>query len=112
MAFPMIHAAGTLLTARPSSALDIMVTTSTSTKSTISKSTMTRVSLSLLTCGQSRFEPTDTDADTREEDLTHPEDIAHFAKHDADADAADRQEQLDRMPIVEHNIPQKFRRVQ
>lgn len=51
-------------------------------------------------------------ADTREEDLTHPEDIAHFAKHDADAEAAERQEQLDRMPIVEHNIPQKFRRVQ
>lgn len=52
------------------------------------------------------------DENTREEDLTHPEDIAHFAKHDAEADAADRQEQLDRMPIVEHNIPQKFRRLQ
>ena len=50
--------------------------------------------------------------DTREEDLTHPEDIAHFAKHDAMEDAAERQEELDRMPIVEHNIPQKFRRVQ
>lgn len=49
--------------------------------------------------------------DTREEDLTHPEDIAHFAKHDALEDAAERQEQLDRMPIVEQNIPQKFRRV-
>ena len=49
--------------------------------------------------------------DTREEDLTHPEDIAHFAKHDAMEEAADRQEQLDRMPIVEQNIPQKFRRV-
>ena len=50
-------------------------------------------------------------ADTREEDLTHPEDIAHFAKHDAMEDAADRQQELDRMPIVEQNIPQKFRRV-
>ena len=49
--------------------------------------------------------------DTREEDLTHPEDIAHFAKHDAMEEAADRQEQLDQMPIVEQNIPQKFRRV-
>lgn len=51
------------------------------------------------------------DLDTREEDLTHPEDIAHFKKHDQEADAADRQEELDRMPIVEQNIPQKFRRV-
>ena len=49
--------------------------------------------------------------DTREEDLTHPEDIAHFAKHDALEDAANRQEQLDRMPIVEQNIPPKFRRI-
>lgn len=48
--------------------------------------------------------------DTREEDLTHPEDIAHFRKHDLEADAEERQEQLDRMPIVEQNIPQKFRR--
>ena len=48
--------------------------------------------------------------DTREEDLTHPEDIAHFRKHEEDEAAAERQEQLDRMPIVEQNIPQKFRR--
>lgn len=47
---------------------------------------------------------------TREEDLTHPEDIAHFKKHDEEAEAAERQEAFDRMPIVEHNIPQKFRR--
>ncbi|KAA6407785.1 MAG: secretory pathway [Lasallia pustulata] len=50
------------------------------------------------------------DENTREEDLTHPEDIAHFRKHDLEADAEERQEQLDRMPIVEQNIPQKFRR--
>ncbi|MCJ1482545.1 hypothetical protein MMC06_002711 [Schaereria dolodes] len=50
------------------------------------------------------------DENTREEDLTHPEDIAHFAKHDREADEADRQEELDRMAIVEQNIPQKFRR--
>ena len=49
-------------------------------------------------------------SDTREEDLTHPEDIAHFAKHDREADEAERQQQLDRMPIVESNIPAKFRR--
>ena len=50
-------------------------------------------------------------ADTREEDLTHPEDIAHFKKHDREADEEERQEKLDRMPSVEQNIPQKFRRV-
>lgn len=48
--------------------------------------------------------------DTREEDLTHPEDIEHFRKHDEMDAAAERQEQLDRMQIVEQNIPQKFRR--
>lgn len=48
--------------------------------------------------------------DTKEEDLTHPEDIAHFKKHDQDADAQERQDKLDSMPIVEHNIPAKFRR--
>ena len=48
--------------------------------------------------------------DTREEDLTHPEDIEHFRKHDAMDAAAERQEMLDRMQIVEQNIPQKFRR--
>ncbi|KAL9610293.1 MAG: hypothetical protein Q9167_004984 [Letrouitia subvulpina] len=50
------------------------------------------------------------DENTREEDLTHPEDIAHFRKHDEDEAAAARQEELDHMPIVEQNIPQKFRR--
>ena len=50
------------------------------------------------------------ESDTREEDLTHPEDIDHFKKHDEEAEAAERQAALDRMPIVEHNIPQKFRR--
>lgn len=48
--------------------------------------------------------------DTKEEDLIHPEDIAHFKKHDEMDAAAERQEQLDRMQIVESNIPQKFRR--
>ncbi|KAL8638772.1 MAG: hypothetical protein Q9228_004107 [Teloschistes exilis] len=50
------------------------------------------------------------DENTKEEDLTHPEDIEHFRKHDELEAAAERQEQLDRMPIVEQNIPQKFRR--
>ncbi|MDI1486585.1 MAG: hypothetical protein OHK93_005817 [Ramalina farinacea] len=50
------------------------------------------------------------DENTREEDLTHPEDIEHFRKHDEMDAAAERQEMLDRMQIVEQNIPQKFRR--
>jgi hypothetical protein len=48
--------------------------------------------------------------DTKEEDLIHPEDIAHFKKHELEADAEERQEMLDAMSIVEQNIPAKFRR--
>lgn len=50
------------------------------------------------------------DENTREEDLTHPEDIAHFRKHDMLEAQQERQEQMDRMPIIEANIPMKFRR--
>ncbi|KAG8527679.1 uncharacterized protein KY384_007832 [Bacidia gigantensis] len=50
------------------------------------------------------------DENTKEEDLTHPEDIEHFRKHDEMDAAAERQAMLDRMQIVEQNIPQKFRR--
>lgn len=50
------------------------------------------------------------DENTREEDLTHPEDIAHFKKHDEMDAQADYQEQIDNTPINEQNIPQKFRR--
>ncbi|GMF70709.1 unnamed protein product [Aspergillus oryzae] len=46
--------------------------------------------------------------DAKEEDLTHPEDIEHFRRHDEEDDAAYRLEQLERMQIVEKNIPQKF----
>lgn len=48
--------------------------------------------------------------DATEEELTHPEDIEHFRQHDQLEDAADRLEQLERMPIVQANIPQKFLR--
>ncbi|KAI4717513.1 hypothetical protein E4T48_06282 [Aureobasidium sp. EXF-10727] len=48
--------------------------------------------------------------DTTEEDLTHPEDIVHFRKHEIMEQEAERQAKLDRMEIVEANIPQKFRR--
>ncbi|KAG0645769.1 putative calcium-binding [Hyphodiscus hymeniophilus] len=50
------------------------------------------------------------DENTKEEDLIHPEDIAHFKLHDDLEDEADRVAALDKMPIVEQNIPQKFRR--
>ncbi|KAI9679492.1 MAG: hypothetical protein M1817_005514 [Caeruleum heppii] len=50
------------------------------------------------------------DENTREEDLIHPEDIAHFKKHDMEADEEERQMKLDAMPVVEQNIPAKFRR--
>ncbi|RDW66092.1 hypothetical protein BP6252_09727 [Coleophoma cylindrospora] len=50
------------------------------------------------------------DENTKEEDLVHPEDIEHFKKHDELEDEAFRVSQLDQMPIVEENIPGKFRR--
>jgi hypothetical protein len=49
------------------------------------------------------------DENTREEDLTHPEDIAHFKKHDEMDAEADRIARLDSQSIVLDNIPQKFR---
>lgn len=48
--------------------------------------------------------------DTKEEDLTHPEDIEHFRKHDEVEMAEQRLEQLEKMQVVEANIPQKFLR--
>jgi hypothetical protein len=42
--------------------------------------------------------------------LTHPEDIEHFRKHEQLEAQQARQEQMDRMSIVEANIPMKFRR--
>ena len=50
------------------------------------------------------------DENTKEEDLIHPEDIAHFAKHDREDEEAERLEQLDNRRVVEENIPGKFRR--
>nr|OQO23841.1 hypothetical protein B0A51_09785 [Rachicladosporium sp. CCFEE 5018] len=50
------------------------------------------------------------DENTREEDLNHPEDIEHFRKHDMLEEQAERQEQMDKMSVVEANIPVKFRR--
>ncbi|THV54014.1 hypothetical protein BGAL_0036g00110 [Botrytis galanthina] len=50
------------------------------------------------------------DENTKEEDLIHPEDIEHFKKHDELEDEADRVAALDKMSIVEQNIPDKFRK--
>jgi hypothetical protein len=51
------------------------------------------------------------DENTKLEDLTHPEDIEHFKKHEMMEDEEERLEKLARMTIVEDNIPSKFRRV-
>ncbi|KAJ5674575.1 uncharacterized protein N7477_004509 [Penicillium maclennaniae] len=48
--------------------------------------------------------------DAKEEDLTHPQDIEHFRRHDEMEAAEMRLEKLETMQIVEVNIPQKFRR--
>lgn len=50
------------------------------------------------------------DDNTKLEDLTHPEDIEHFRKHEEMEDAQDKLEAMERMAIVEDNIPVKFRR--
>lgn len=50
------------------------------------------------------------DENTKEEDLIHPEDIEHFKKHDELDDELDRVAELDKLSVVEQNIPQKFRR--
>ncbi len=51
-----------------------------------------------------------SDENTKEEDLIHPEDIEHFRLHDELEDEADRVAALDKLSIVEQNIPAKFRR--
>jgi hypothetical protein len=50
------------------------------------------------------------DENTKEEDLTHPEDIEHFRRHEEMDAAEERQHQMDQMAVVEANIPAKFRR--
>ncbi|KAI9672033.1 MAG: hypothetical protein M1829_004577 [Trizodia sp. TS-e1964] len=49
------------------------------------------------------------DENTKLEDLTHPEDIAHFKKHEMEEAEAEEQEKRNRMAVVESNIPLKFR---
>lgn len=50
------------------------------------------------------------DENTKLEDLTHPEDIEHFRKHEEMEAELERQEAMARQSIVEANIPDKFRR--
>ncbi|KKK22826.1 hypothetical protein P175DRAFT_0498548 [Aspergillus ochraceoroseus IBT 24754] len=46
--------------------------------------------------------------DATEDELTHPEDIEHFRRHDEEDDARARLEELEQMSIVVANIPRKF----
>jgi hypothetical protein len=50
------------------------------------------------------------DENTKLEDLTHPEDIEHFKKHEEMEAEQERLEQLSKQAIIEANIPAKFRR--
>jgi hypothetical protein len=50
--------------------------------------------------------------DAKEEDLTHPEDIEHFRKHDEEDARHEEWEKTQREAkrgVVERNIPAKFR---
>jgi len=50
------------------------------------------------------------DENTKLEDLTHPEDIEHFRKHEQLEEEQERLEALERQHIVLENVPQKFLR--
>jgi hypothetical protein len=58
------------------------------------------------------FEKYHSGDDFKEEDLTHPEDIEHYRKHE---DEERRQEEWDKIftsgKVIEKNIPKKFMRV-
>lgn len=50
------------------------------------------------------------DENSKEEDLVHPEDIEHFRMHDIWDEEAEHNHEQELRPIVEENIPNKFRR--
>jgi len=50
------------------------------------------------------------DENTKLEDLTHPEDIEHFKKHEQMEEEEERIEAMSKQSIVLENIPAKFRR--
>jgi hypothetical protein len=47
--------------------------------------------------------------DVKEEDLNHPEDIAHFKLHEELEAKQEEWERVEKLGIVEQNIPAKFR---
>lgn len=51
------------------------------------------------------------DENTKLEDLTHPEDIEHFRKHEEMERQQEKLEQMEQMDIIVDNIPLKFRRI-
>lgn len=50
------------------------------------------------------------DENTKLEDLTHPEDIEHFKKHEQMEEEQERIEAMSKQSIVLANVPMKFRR--
>lgn len=50
--------------------------------------------------------------DTTLEDLTHPEDIEHFRKHEEMEEEQERLEAMVKKTVIVENIPLKFRRQQ
>ena len=50
------------------------------------------------------------DENTKLEDLTHPEDIEHFRKHEQMEEEQERLEAMERRPIVLENVPELFRK--
>ncbi|KAL2210339.1 putative calcium ion binding protein [Sarocladium strictum] len=51
------------------------------------------------------------DENTKLEDLTHPEDIEHFKKHEEMERSQEKLEQMESMAIIVENIPLKFRKI-
>ncbi|KAK6511177.1 hypothetical protein TWF481_000099 [Arthrobotrys musiformis] len=49
------------------------------------------------------------DGEVKEEDLNHPEDIAHFKKHEEDHEREQQWAREAALKIIEKNIPSKFR---
>ncbi|KAK5997894.1 putative calcium-binding protein [Cladobotryum mycophilum] len=52
------------------------------------------------------------DDNTKLEDLTHPEDIEHFKKHEQMEEEQAQLEEMDKISIIVENIPKKFLRIQ
>jgi hypothetical protein len=81
---------------------------STSTRFTIGRSEYFRVDVGVGEKGLTRLRY--HDENTKLEDLTHPEDIEHFKKHEEMELEQERLEKLSKQSIVLENIPAKFRR--